>query len=75
MGVHWEWLRRMALRALPKELKTKEEEARNLRRGSLEEWPLSHLARSFNMSPNVITRMLESCFLPSPEWALMQAAN
>ncbi|XP_015284263.1 PREDICTED: tubulin polyglutamylase TTLL13-like [Gekko japonicus] len=49
--------------------------APNLRRDSPEEWPLSHLARSFDVSPNVIARVLHSRFSPSPEWALKQESR
>ncbi|KAL8197331.1 UNVERIFIED_CONTAM: hypothetical protein K2H54_020491 [Gekko kuhli] len=48
------------------------EQMRHLRRDSPEEWSLSRLARSFDVSPDVVARVLRSRFSPSPERALKQ---
>lgn len=46
--------------------------ARYLRRDSPEEWPVSRLARSFEVSPDVVARVLRSRFSPSLERAVKQ---
>ncbi|XP_054858964.1 neugrin [Eublepharis macularius] len=48
------------------------EQIRHLRQDSPEEWPVARLARSFQVSPDVVGRVLRSRFSPSPERSLKQ---
>ncbi|XP_060116334.1 neugrin [Heteronotia binoei] len=48
------------------------EQMRFLRQEAPDEWPISRLARSFEVSPEVVGRVLRSRFSPSPERAAKQ---